>query len=439
MLPKEKNKNQLGFYSTFEEQLDHNHSLYKLGNVIDWKTFDQAFSKHYSATQGKPAKPIRLMVSLLILKQIRNLSDESVVEQWSENSYYQYFSGEQCFSCKAPCVATELVEFRKRIGPEGVELILKESIRVNGDDSNDDHLSGDTTVQEKNITYPTDDKLNKKIIDKCRKIADKEDIVLRQSYTRTVDKLKIVQRLRKNKGGDKKARKATKRIKTIAGRLVRELERKLPANTLSHYSTELNLFKKILLQKKSDSNKTYSIHEPQVKCYTKGKEHKRFEFGSKVSILVTQKTGVIVGALNFNTTEHDSKTLPLALEQHKRLTAITAKQIFLDRGYRGPKKVGTTIVQVPSPNKNITQTKRKRHRRRAAIEPVIGHLKQSYRLGRNFLKGVNGDQINVLLAAAAMNFKRLMNLWKQGIINLMIYSQILLADLIKWLFLKPTF
>ena len=167
MLSKKKNTSQLGFYSTFSEQLNHAHPLYKLALAIRWNVFDEAFSKHYSATQGTPAKPIRLMVSLLILKQVRNLSDESVVEQWSENSYYQFFSGEDCFTPKPPCVATELVEFRKRIGTEGVELLFKESIRVNGDDANDDNLSGDTTVQEKNITYPTDDKLYKKIIKEC--------------------------------------------------------------------------------------------------------------------------------------------------------------------------------------------------------------------------------------------------------------------------------
>lgn len=419
MLAKKKNKDQLGFYSTFEEQLNHNHGLYKLANEISWEVFDNTFSKHYSSTQGKPAKPIRLMVSLLILKQLRNLSDESIVEQWSENSYYQYFSGETSFCSVAPCVPTELVEFRKRIGAEGMELILKESIRINGNDANDDHLSGDTTVQEKNITYPTDDKLYKKIIDKCRRIADKEDIELRQSYTRTVDKLKIIQRLRKNKGGDVKARRASKKIKTIAGRLVRELERKLPSQTLLNYSSDLELFNKILSQKRGDSNKTYSIHEPHVKCYTKGKEHKKFEFGSKVSILVTQRTGVIVGALNFNSTEHDSKTLPQALEQYERLTELKAKHLFLDRGYRGPKQINETAINTPRTDKNIGKAKRKRHRRRSAIEPVIGHLKQNYRLGRNFLKGVNGDQINVLLAAAAMNFKRVINLWKQGILDLL--------------------
>ncbi len=163
MLAKTKNSSQMGFYSTFEEQLNHNQPLYKLSNTISWKVFEKAFSKHYSATKGKSAKPIRLMVALLILKQIRNLSDESVVEQWAEDSYYQYFSGENYFAAKPPCVPTKLVEFRKRIGTSGVELIFKESIKVNGKDGNDENLSGDTTVQEKNITYPTDDILYKKL------------------------------------------------------------------------------------------------------------------------------------------------------------------------------------------------------------------------------------------------------------------------------------
>lgn len=417
MLSKQKNINQMGFYSTFEEQLNHNHPLYKLSLAISWHVFEEAFSKHYSATHGKPAKPIRRMVALLILKQLRNLSDESVVEQWSENSYYQYFSGEQVFSAHVPCVPTELVEFRKRIGTEGVELIFKESIKVNGDDSKDDNLSIDTTVQEKNITYPTDDKLYKKIIKKCQSIANEEGIELRQSYTHTVKKLSTIQRFKKNKNGWSKAKKASKKIKTIAGVLVRELSRKLPAPLLSKYNNDLSLYARVLLQKRSDSNKIYSLHEPNVKCYTKGKEHKRFEFGSKVSIAVTQKTGVIVGALNFNSTEHDSKTLEKALTQYTNLTGKIAKTAFVDRGYRGPKTVNETIICVPKPDKNITKTKRKRHSRRAAIEPVIGHLKSDYRMNRNFLKGVIGDEMNVLLAAAAMNFKRVMNLWKQRLIN----------------------
>ena len=442
MLSKPKNNFQLGFFITFEDQLNHDHPLFQLAKAIQWDVFEDAFSKHYSSTMGAPAKPIRLMVSLLILKQLRNLSDESIVEQWSENAYYQYFGGEQIFRPEQPCAATELVEFRKRIGTEGIELILKESVRINGKDSNDDTLSGDTTVQEKNITYPTDDKLYKKIIDKCRTISEREQIELRQSYKRTVKKLSIIQRLRRNKGGDVKARRASKKVKTIAGRLVRELKRKLPAAILNKYAIDLELFSKVLLQKRGDSNKIYSLHEPHVKCYTKGKEHKKFEFGSKVSILITQKTGVIVGALNFNETLHDSKTLPDALQQYERLTGKLAKDIFLDRGYRGPKIINQTNLHTPKPNPSITKAKRKKHKRRAAIEPTIGHLKHDYRMIRNYLKGAIGDEMNVMLSAAAMNFKRVMNLWKLGLKS--IIENLFLLIIRYWCTffiqkLKPTF
>ena len=191
MKARRKSTIQLGFFTRLADQLNQKHPLFHLACQINWEVFEDAFSKHYSLTQGAPAKPIRLMVSLLILKQLRNLSEESTVEQWSENSYYQYFSGERHFVPQVPCAATELIAFRKRIGPEGVELILKESIRVNGPDAKDVNLSGETTAQEKNITYPTDDKLYKKIIKKCQNIAKQEAITLRQSYTHTVKKLRI--------------------------------------------------------------------------------------------------------------------------------------------------------------------------------------------------------------------------------------------------------
>ena len=148
MLSKPKPTLQLGFYSTFEEQLSHGHALYILANTIHWNIFEEDFAKLYSE-EGRPAKPIRLMVSLLMLKHIRNISDESVVEQWSENCYYQYFSGEKVFACGAPCEASELVHFRNRIGAEGIELIFKESIRINGKDAQEQEATTDSTVQEK--------------------------------------------------------------------------------------------------------------------------------------------------------------------------------------------------------------------------------------------------------------------------------------------------
>jgi transposase, IS5 family len=413
MLSKQTSSAQLGFYSTFEEQLSHHHPLYILANKINWDIFEQAFAKLYS-DEGRPAKPIRLMVALLMLKHIRNISDESVVEQWFENIYYQYFSGEKQYACAAPCQASELVHFRNRIGTEGIELIFQESIRINGKDAEQQDATTDTTVQEKNITYPTDNKLHRRIIKKCVAIANHQGIELRQSYTRILKKLLMEQRFRnhpKNKG---RARKADKKVKTIAGRLVRELDRKLAPGM--HQAT-LALFKKVLAQKKADSNKIYSLHEPHTQCISKGKEHKKFEFGSKVSVIITKNTGVIIGAINIEKNIHDSKTLQPAIEQQQRLTGIILKNNFVDRGYRGAKEVlGTKIIIPDAPGKNRTnyekQKLRKGFRRRAATEPKIGHLKQDHRLSRNFYKGIKGDNNNVMLAAAAMNFKRMINKWK---------------------------
>lgn len=445
MLYKKKNEDQMAFYSTFEEQLSHKHPLYILANKIHWQIFEEAFGKLYSA-EGRPAKPIRLMVSLLMLKHIRNLSDESVVEQWMENIYYQYFGGERSYACGVPCEASELVHFRNRIGEEGIELIFKESIRINDKDGKEDEGTVDTTVQEKNITFPTDARLHRKIINKCVAIAEKQNIELRQSYRCTIKKLGLDQRYRRHPKNYKKARKADRKMKTIAGRLVRELERKLPA---SLHQAELVLFKKVLRQKRNDSNKIYSLHEPHVNCISKGKEHKKYEFGSKVSIITTKRGGVIIGALNIPKNDYDAHTVDPAFEQQQRLTGITLKRAFMDRGYRGISQVRGTKIEIPKPFKKSVngyqqQQLKNGFKRRAAIEPKIGHLKEDHRLGRNYYKGIKGDNINVMLAAAAMNFKRMINIYKKmflAFLNYLLKSLInpFFADNRKFLLLKMAF
>ena len=393
MLAKPKTQNQSSFFFTLEDTLDQKHPLYILSNRVDWQLFEDAFSPLYCQDNGRPAKPIRLMVGLLILKHIRNVSDEGIVEQWSENLYYQYFCGQQEFISSAPCEASELVHFRKRIGERGTELILKESIRINGDDSHDGEVSVDTTVQEKNITFPTDAKLHKKIIKKCLATAKKEKLPIRQSYTRTLKKLGIDQRFRNHPRNKAKGRKADRKVKTIAGRLVRELERDLPPS--SPYHKDIELYKQVLAQKRNSKNKIYSLHEPETKCISKGKEHKKYEFGNKASFVYTQKTGVIVGAMGFRN-EFDGHTLEPALEQAKRLVGKAPKKAAVDRGYRGKKKIGETQILIPGPFNNKKQTKyqqkklKEAHKKRAAIEPVIGHIKIDHRLGRNFYKGVVG-------------------------------------------------
>lgn len=354
------------------------------------------------------------MCGLLILKHLRNISDESVVEQWSENAYFQYFCGMCEFVPSFPCNASELVHFRKRIGEKGIELILAESIRVNDDKSDDEHHGTafiDSTVQEKNVTYPTDAKLHKKIISKVQKIVKELNLPMRQSYTFVLKDIYRAQRFRNHPKNRKKAIRADKRLRTIAGRLVRELERNLGENR--QYDELLSTFKKILLQRRNSCHKIYSIHEPDVQCISKGKEHKKYEFGNKVSI-IRSTTGVILGAVSFRN-EYDGHTIDKSLEQVRRLTGKSIKRLAGDRGYRGKKEINGTQILIPDTPKakDTYYQRKKKHKlfcKRAGIEPTIGHLKTDYRLGRNFYKGLFGDAINVMLAAAAYNFKRAMRL-----------------------------
>ena len=222
----------------------------------------------------------------------------------------------------------------------------------------------------------------------------------------------LAQRFRNHPKNRKKAVAAQRKLKTIAGRLVRELERKLPASSLGRYSQEIALFQTIVAQKRNSTNKIYSIHEPQVYCISKGKDHKKYEFGSKASIAVTKNSGIIVGAVHFSTNIYDGHTLPATLTQTTELVGRRPTVAICDRGYRGKSYIDGTEIEIPkNPGKGATtyqkQKARKRFRRRAGIEPIIGHLKSDYRLMRNYLKGSIGDSINLMLAAAAFNFKKL--------------------------------
>lgn len=413
MKGKSPDPNQLSFYNQrLANQLNPKHPLYRLAEQIPWDYFEKEFAKHYSHT-GRSAHPVRLMVGLLILKQLRNLSDEGVVERWVENGYYQFFCGETFFQWDFPCHPTDLVYFRKRIGDKGVEKIFQVSIDLHGAKAKEREILIDSTVQEKNITFPTDTKLYRKIAEQCVAIAEKEHAELRQTYRRTIKGLMLAQRFRKHPRSYKKAIKAQRKLKTIAGRLMRDVERKLPADRFSRYSGLFKIFEQVMTQERSSSGKVYSIHEPQVYCIGKGKDHKKYEFGAKASIAVTKDSGIIVGAVSHRKNEHDSKTLVDVISQSSELRGQCPEVVICDRGYRGKSKVGDTRILTPKPSgKRATayqrQKAKKRFRRRAGIEAIIGHLKSDYRMMRNFLKGSAGDSINLMLAAAAFNFKKWM-------------------------------
>lgn len=265
----------------------------------------------------------------------------------------------------------------------------------------------------------------KKIITKCKKIANKEQIQLRQTYSRTLKKLSYQQRFRKSKKNQSLARKADKKIKTISGRLVRDIERKLSPMQMRKYAAELELYNQVLRQKKDDKNKVYSLHEPHVECISKGKAHKRYEFGSKASIIIGKESGIIYGALNIDKNKYDGHTLPIVLEQFERINGYEPSRAIVDLGYRGVKQIGSTLIITPQSGKGKTEYQKRKlkhdHRRRASIEGKISHIKHNCRLGRNYYKGIIGDNINVLWAAVGANLRRCMNLYKKKLNSFLSY------------------
>jgi IS5 family transposase len=317
------------------------------------------------------------------------------------------------FQWKMPVAPSDMVYFRKRVGGKGVERILALTIELHGEKAKEDEVIIDTTVQEKNITHPTDAKLYARIIEHCWRMADKEGIPLRQRYSRVRKHALYLQRFRKSKTRYRDAIRAQRRLKVVAGRLTRELFRKVPKSRFKEYSPQFDVFFKVLHQKRGDKDKVYSIHEPQVYCMAKGKEAKKYEFGCKVSLIVTKTTGLCVGAVSFPENIYDGHTLPKALEQYERLLDTRPKVALVDLGYRGTKEVnGTKILEAGRVKGKLKGSAyyrmRKKLARRSAIEPEIGHLKSQFRLGRNFLKGLDGDAVNVMLAAAASNLAKWM-------------------------------
>ena len=419
--------------------INKKHELYQLAERINWDAIEHDLSEYYCVDNGRPSIPIRKIVGVVLLKRMFNESDESVVDRWKENPYWQYFCGEVNFQHHWPFDPTELIKFRHRMGEKGMERILKVSIDLfERKEVQEKKVLVDTTVQEKNITYPTDPKLQKRIIEKCRDIAKDEGIVLRQSYKRTLKQLMIDQRFREHPKRRKKANAAARKIKVITGRVVRDIERKMNAEQMGRYDQDLLLFYRLLKQTQKSTNKIYSLHEPEVRCIAKGKEAKKYEFGNKVSIVKTMKSGIIVGALSFNDNPYDSATLDPQLQQVERLTGKLPKTAIADRGYRGKKKVLGVEIRIPGKlpawATNYEKQKARRYfRARAGIEPVIGHVKHDHRMIRNYLSGTQGDAINTLLAAAGFNMMKMLRRIKAETIDL---CQNLFGSLVHYMNIK---
>jgi transposase, IS5 family len=428
MLGKTEKTSQLNMYQVpLIHFINKDHELCQLAERIDWDGLERDLSDYYCIDNGRPSIPIRKIVGVILLKRMFNESDESVVDRWKENPYWQYFCGEVNFQHNWPFDPTELIKFRQRMGESGMERILKVSIDLfDRKEIQEKHVLIDTTVQEKNITYPTDPKLQKRIVEKCRAIAKDEGITLRQSYKRIFKQLMIDQRFREHPKRKKRANAAARKIKVIAGRVVRDLERKMNPEQLARYEQELLLYYRVINQERTDSNKIYSLHEPEVKCIAKGKEAKKYEFGNKSSIAKTMKSGIIVGAMGYKDNLYDADTLEPQLEQIERLTGQLPETSVVDRGYRGRKTVFGVEIRIPcKPKKDATNYEKQKARRffkaRAGIEPVIGHVKHDHRMSRNYLSGTQGDMINTLLAAAGFNMMKMLRRIKAKSLDLCHY------------------
>jgi len=404
------------FRSRLELICNHNDPLYRLANTIDWSVFDEAFGNLYVEGKGRPAKPTRLMVGLHYLKHTFNLSDEEVVAQWVQNPYWQYFCGNEHFEHELPIDPSLMTKWRHRVESKGMEKLLEETIKTGLKTKvlkrkSLRKINVDTTVQEKAITFPTDAKLCHRMREKLVDVAGKSNIELRQSYRRKSKQSLVMQGRYSHARQMKRAKKAVKKVKTYLGRVTRDIERKISGSSelKERFSDLLQMANRLLLQKRSDSNKLYSLHAPEVECISKGKAHKKYEFGCKVGVATTSKDNFIVGVQAFHGNPYDGHTLNESISQSERLGDFEAKEVYVDKGYRKHDYKGEAEVHLArSGMRKLKPSLRKWLKRRSAIEPVIGHMKNDGRLGRNYLLGEEGDKMNAILCGAGHNMRKLL-------------------------------
>jgi len=410
------------FKTTLVSFIHPEHELCLLANKIDWESLEKEFAPLYG-TVGRPSVPIRTIVGLLLLKQMYNLGDETVVERYLENPYWQHFCGEIYFQYTLPFDPSDFVHFRHRIGKEGMEKIFRQSIDLFGTDfirKEVKEVRVDTTVQEKNITYPTDRKLYEKAIEHCKKIANTEGLKLKRTYTREIKKLKYQLRFARSPKDFKKRLRLQGKLHRIAVKIYSDVITQLDPTPNQELYERLMVIYRVLIQQRDDKNKVYSIHEPEVLCIAKGKEHKPYEFGNKSSFAYTRETGIIVGAMAFEENLYDGHTLEPQLKQVQELTGGNIKKAIVDRGYKIKQQIESIEIVMPIPNKKESYYKKKqreaRCRSRAGIEALISHLKHDHRMLRNYLKGTAGDKINTLLAASAYNMMKWMRMKREEIL-----------------------
>lgn len=404
------------FRSRLDQIINMRHELVILSSLIDWQFFDSEFEECYCLNNGRAAISIRLKVGLTILQSIYNLSDEAVIEDWVRDPYFQYFCGEEFFCHEFPIDGSGLTRFRQKIGESGMNKILQETIRIGSSlkiiRSNKDLTSVniDSTIQEKNIAYPTDSKLMNKARLAIVKQADNYNLNLRQNYNILAKKSLFLGALYRRQRKHKLAKKQDRKLRTYLRRVIADFERKASDLQLNESQLILNKSKKILAQQIKDNNKIYSWHEPEnIMCFSKGKAHKKYEFGSKTTISSTNKSNFILGILTEGKNRYDGHILDEMIKKTESNINSQINQAFLDKGYRGNNYQHKDRLFISNQKKkSINSTIKKKLKRRNAIEQINSILKNHHRLQKSYLKGEIGDQINALMAGLGYNFKRIL-------------------------------
>lgn len=433
MIPKEKEETGQRdmFCARLDQIIDLGHPLAKLRRQIDWAYMQERFGAMYKVGPGQPPLATQLMVGLAIIKYAENLSDEDLTERWVQNPYYQYLCGEEFFQHKAPFDRSSLTRWRKRMGEERLSSLLSETLRIahatkalRTEDLQ--RVVVDTTVQPKNIAHPTDHRLLLKSIEKLTKLAKKEGIPLRQSYARVAKLASIKAGRYIHAKQFKRARREIKFLRIRLGRVIRDIRRQLDAQPYleDKFHDLLMLASRVKAQDhRQRGAKVYALHAAEVECIGKGKAKTPYEFGCKVSV-VTSVTKPKGGQFVLHTEAHhgnpyDGHTLGPVLEHLQQRLGIDLDRGHVDKGYRGHNYPNKFKIWITGQARNVTKNIKREMKRRAAVEPVIGHVKAEHRMGRNYLKGRTGDRTNAILAAAGYNFHLLLR-WLEVLLRLFI-------------------
>jgi len=406
------------FRARLDQIINMKHELAQLAGKIDWDFIDGEIAPLYS-DKGRPGIETRFAIGLLLLKHIYGLSDEGVCERWVHDPYFQHFTGEEFFQHEFAHERSDLSHWRKRLGDK-LEMLLAESLRVA-------HASGalrtrdlarvtvDTTVQPKNITFPTDAKLLHAAIRGLNRLANGHGVRLRQSYVRVAKRAAMMAGRYAHAKQFNRHRRELRILRTRLGRLIRDIRRKIAGQESVEAAFEAPLMRASQIRSQQPRQrgwKLYSFHAPETECIGKGKASAPYEFGVKASIVTTNARApggqFVLHARALPGNPYDGHTLRDVIEGAQKLTGCEIERAYVDKGYRGHDAHNPRRVFISGQKRGVFGSIKRELRRRSAIEPVIGHMKSEGHLGRCYLKGRAGDAANTILTAVGYNFRRIL-------------------------------